>query len=203
MYSWDGLQPAMLKRDGPVSAAFVQAGLVDFRSAGRWVCSIPYGRNSDPSGRLVVLNEGYGTCSTKHALIRQLAIEQELNVALAVGVYEMTGRNTPGVGIVLEKYGLEALPEAHCYLRIGQKRVDLTRISDQSRPETSYSFLHEEDIEPRQIGIYKIDLHKRFMSSWMSRRKTGEYNLDELWQIREECIASLSEDHSQRTPGPA
>lgn len=197
MYSWDCLEPAIFNRGGPVTVAFLQAGLTDFRSAGQWVCSLPYGRNSDPTGHLTVFTEGHGTCSTKHALIRRLAIEQEIDVVLSLGIYEMTERNTPGVRIVLEKYGLKVLPEAHCYLRVGQKRVDLTRILDKSPTEGISFFLHEEDIEPGQIGNYKIDLHKQFLSSWMSERETTFYNLEELWRIREECIAGLSEDCSQ------
>jgi|HubBroStandDraft_5_1064220.scaffolds.fasta_scaffold509578_1 hypothetical protein len=196
MYSWECLEPKILSRGGPVTTAFLHAGLADFRSAAQWVCSLPYGRNSDPNAQLIVFTEGRGTCSTKHALIRRLAIEQRLDVALSIGIYEMTAQNTPGVGAVLEKYDLKALPEAHCYLRFGQKRVDLTRFSVRPPTEGISSFLHEEDIEPEQIGSYKIKLHRQFLSLWMTRRETIGYNLDELWRIREECIAGLSEDHS-------
>jgi hypothetical protein len=197
LYSWECLEPRSLNQGGPVTAAFFESRLTDFRSAARWVCSLPYGRNSDPSGHLVVFTEGHGTCSTKHALIRRLAIEQELDVALCVGIYEMTEQNTTGVGIVLEKYGLKALPEAHCYLRVGRKRVDLTRIPAQPPTEGISCFLHEEDIEPGQIGSYKIDLHKRHLSSWMIRQELIYHNLTDLWRIREECIARLSEGNSQ------
>ena len=53
----------------------------------------------------------------KHALLRRLAIEQELDIALVPGILEMTDRTTPGVGEVLKKYGLTAMLEAHCYPR--------------------------------------------------------------------------------------
>jgi hypothetical protein len=45
---------------------------------------------------VIVLAEQRGTCSTKHALLRRLAIEQGLDIALVLGIYEMTERNTPG-----------------------------------------------------------------------------------------------------------
>jgi hypothetical protein len=41
-----------------------------------------------------------------------LAIEQNLDIVLVLGIYEMSEQNTPGVGAVLAKYGLTMLPEA-------------------------------------------------------------------------------------------
>ncbi len=84
-------------------------------------------RNTCPDDPLIVLTEQRGTCSTKHALLRRLAIEQNLDVALVLGIYEMAEQNTPGVGDILRKYELVLLPEAHCYLRMARRRIDVTR----------------------------------------------------------------------------
>ena len=98
MLSWDSLDPSRFKPAGVVTTAFLHMARTDLRTAGQYVCGLPYGRNSDPNDPLIVLAEQRGTCSTKHALLRRLAIEQGLDVALVVGIYEMTERNTPGVG---------------------------------------------------------------------------------------------------------
>ena len=87
-----------------------------YRDAARHVRSLPYGRNSDRSDWRLVLAEGRGTCSTKHALLSELARENGRHVALVLGVYEMDGGNTPRIGAVLERDGLPRAPEAHCYL---------------------------------------------------------------------------------------
>ena len=39
-----------------------------------------------------------------------------------LGIYEMSDRNTPGVGRVLTAHGLSYIPEAHCYLRCQGER---------------------------------------------------------------------------------
>ena len=53
-------------------------------------------------------------------------------------------------------------------------------------------FLYEESIAVEQIGAYKNDLHKRFLRDWISRTEGMEgRNLEEVWRIREECIAAL------------
>lgn len=193
MHSWDVLDPIALKPDGNISVAFIQAGAHDYRAAARFVSRLPYGRNTIVSDPLIVIRESRGTCSTKHALLRRLATEQGVDVALVLGIYEMNERNTPGIGPVLKRHELATLPEAHCYLRFRGNRIDVTREIDADPPETSAQFLHEEDITPEQIGDYKRTLYRQFLRRWIVETGTASgRDLDELWRIREECIAALS-----------
>jgi hypothetical protein len=198
MHSWEVLDPVALTSAGPITAAFVAAGVKDFRSAAAYVSAIPYGRTVDLDV-LGVIREQRGTCSTKHALLRRLAVEQDLRIALVIGIYCMNGRNTPGVGEVLESHGLDSLPEAHCFLRAGEMRVDVTRAMKQQPSEKITHFIHEEEISPDQIGDYKAALHRRFLRQWMKDTTAGtEYTLDEIWRIRENCIAALVERSEDR-----
>jgi hypothetical protein len=50
--------------------------------------------------------------------------------------------------------------------------------------------VHEEEIEPRQIGEYKVQAHREFVRRWAAER-----GLDPgyVWRVREECIAALEE----------
>jgi hypothetical protein len=191
MHSWDVLDPVAIKTSGDISNAFVRLGALDYRAAARFISRLPYGRNTIVNDRLVVIRENRGTCSTKHAILRRLAIEQAVDVALVIGIYAMHERNTPGVGPVLRKYGLSSLPEAHCYLRFREKRVDVTRPIKANRPVRTARFLYEEDIAPEQIGEYKTGLHRRFLQRWIAETADGR-GLDEIWRIREECISALS-----------
>jgi len=140
MDSWRSLPPHPLKEPGEITSAFARAGVYDYRAAARHVSHLAYGRNNDASDAMVVLSEQRGTCSTKHALLRRLAFEQQLPVKLMLGIFEMSGKNTPGVGSVLKKNGLESLPEAHCYLRAGGRRIDATRDFDGELVTDSFDF---------------------------------------------------------------
>jgi hypothetical protein len=104
---------------------FVTLELGGYCDAARHASSLPNGRNSDRSDWRLVLKEGRGTCSTKHALLAELARENGRHVALVLAIYEMDEANTPGVGAVLERHGLPCVPEAHCYLaHEGARRPD-------------------------------------------------------------------------------
>ena len=175
---------------GPVTARFRAAGVHDFVGAAHHLLALPYGRIADRNRFWLVLEEGRGTCTTKHALLAELAREQGIDVQLVVGVYEMSERNTPGVGRVLGAHGLTRIPEAHCYLRYRGGRIDITGVPAGAEPIDR--FLHEEPITIDQIGAYKIDLHRRFLGEWIARTEQARgRSLDEIWRIREACIAAL------------
>jgi len=179
-----------LASDGPVTCLFRAAGVRDFVAAAHHIWKLPYGRIANRNQLGLVLSEGRGTCSTKHALLAELAREQNISVQLTLGIYEMSERNTPGVGQTLKKYGLSYIPEAHCYLCYRGERIDVTGVAAGAEP--IQEFLYEESIAVEQIGAYKNDLHKRFLRDWISRTEGMEgRNLEEVWRIREECIAAL------------
>ena len=194
MDSWDVLPQVALQAAGPVSTEFIARGLTDFRAAGRYLQGLPYRRTVDRSDFRAVLREGRGTCSTKHALLAALAHEQNLPVVLTLGFYAMHERNTPGVGVVLTQYGLALLPEAHCYLTYAGRRVDVTR-SGAAPAEPITQLLYEEAIVPEQIGDYKVTLHRHYMQTWVNHNaeEVRGRSFEEVWRIREECIAALAQ----------
>jgi hypothetical protein len=192
MKSCESLPPLPLAEAGEITAAFVSAGLTDYRSAARYVRSLAYGRNHDRADYLSVMREGRGTCSGKHALLARLAIEQRLPISLMIGIYEMSKRNTPGVGAVLRRSRLAAIPEAHCYLMYQGERIDVTRAV--ATEESITAFLREEMIVPDQVGAYKTAIHRAYIREWLAHKPAlSSVNLDEIWKIREECIATMSE----------
>jgi len=188
MESWHIFDPVALAGKGEISIAFMRAGALDYRAAANFVSRLPYRRNSDVRDPLVVMREGCGTCSTKHALLCRLAKELRLDIVLVVGIYEMSGENTPGIGGVLGKHRLRSLPEAHCYLRYVGRRVDVTW----ENGVRDLKFLLEQEILPEQIGEYKAALHRQYLGRWMADGNAPGRDLDSLWLIREECILRLS-----------
>ncbi|WP_252179493.1 hypothetical protein [Endozoicomonas sp. 4G] len=172
--------------DTQLTRAFVELGCNSFHKACVYVHKIPYGRTSKSDDWNLVLVENRGTCSTKHALLKSLADELNLNVQLTVGIYPMNESNTPGVGTVLDNTDFEYIPEAHCYLTYRGERFDFTR-SDCEAEEPINVFFQETEILPKEIGQRKKEIHKTFIKEHLS-----ESSFDEVWLTREQCIFALS-----------
>ena len=89
----------------------------------------------------------------------------------------------------MEKSKLEFIPEVHTYLVFENEKIDITR---EVKTETSpfESLLLEIEIQPSQIGEFKVELHRDFLEKWILENDV-EYSLDEIWKIREDCISAL------------
>jgi len=156
---------------------------------------LPYGRTSSRSDLSLVLTENRGTCSSKHALAKQLADLNKISgVELILAIYKMSEINTPGIGTHLSDNNLAYMPEAHSYLKVNGQRIDITtQASDVSK--IIEDIVLERAIEADQVGDFKVAYRKSYIEQW---RKDEELalRLDELWSIREQCIASLARSQS-------
>jgi hypothetical protein len=178
------LPDAPLDPSRPLGAAFVALGADTFHDAARLVRALPYGRPA--GGWRSVLADGRGTCSSKHALLAALAGEACLSVTLVVGLYDMDGGNTPGVGATLARAGFPSLPEAHTFLVAGDALVDLTWPDRLGPPPPTTG---DTPMTPEEIETAKPALHRAVLDSWAEAR-----GLDPavVWRVREACIAAMS-----------
>jgi hypothetical protein len=176
----------------PLAGVFLAAGASNFRDAVEHVWRLPYGRTPG-GGLLAPIENGRGTCSTKHLLLKHLADEAGIPAELRLGIYLMKEANTPGVGRVLTSQAppLDAMPEAHCWLVVGDLPVDVTRWG-MPGVEPVGSFLHEETVAPDDLAARKVPLHREWLVREIDRGWGDGRSLDELWAIREACIGALS-----------
>ena len=181
----------IIESELPCSKQSKSLGLVNFESLCKFVKNIPYGRTKNRNTLTSILTENKGTCSSKHAFLKQVAIENNQNdIKLFIGIYKMNETNTKGVGNVLKNYNLEYIPEAHTYLKMNAKIIDITRETT-SLISFEDTLLFEEQILPNQITDYKVSLHQRFLKQWVIDEGKTE-DLKKIWHIRELCIAALS-----------
>ncbi|MDQ0350951.1 hypothetical protein J2R98_000754 [Alkalibacillus filiformis] len=176
---------------GNISKSVLDLGLNELHQVVKYVHKLPYGRNSDRSNYNLVLKENKGTCSTKHALLAALCIEQGVqSIKLYTGIYEMDDANTPGIGGVLERFGLRSIPEAHCYLKYKQERYDFTRFCESGH--SNLQIIKEENILPNQIGEFKETFHRSYIQNWLQEGELRPFQIDDIWSVREACIQALS-----------
>jgi hypothetical protein len=180
------LPNGILHDNGLISKSLLSKGITNFHDTCKYIQNLPYGRTSNKTDWMLVITERRGTCSTKHALIARLAEELDLDVHLMLGIYPMKEANTPGVGKILHKTKFSFIPEAHCYLKYNDIRIDITGL-DHSDEEPIDELLVEEEILPAQIGNYKENFHQQYIRQWAN---SAQFN--EIWSLREACIKALS-----------
>ena len=152
---------------------------------------LPYGRNSSRSDLSLVIIEGKGTCSSKHAFLAKVAAENHLEeVQLFIGIYKMNAINTPGIGASLQQHKLDYIPEAHCYLKIEGVSKDFTSAAS-NFSNIEQELMEEIEITSSQVVNFKIAYHQKFLRKWLVDQDI-HLNFEELWSIREQCIENLT-----------
>jgi hypothetical protein len=177
-----------------ISNCFLQKEIFSFRQASVFVKQLPYKRNTNKDDHVIVLKDGFGTCSTKHAILKRLAMEnnkQELQLML--GIFQMNGNNTPQINALLKKYELPYIPEAHNYLKVNNQIIDCT-FPDAPVTNFAANLCTEISIQPDQITDFKLIYHKNYLKTWLISNTGIRHSFNEIWEIREECITKLSEE---------
>lgn len=155
------------------------------------VKKIPYGRNANRYDFSLILSENKGTCSSKHAFLKDFADKNNIqNVKLYIGIFKMNQINTPKLGDLLSKNNIEYIPEAHCYLKINQIPVDVTMV-ESFYNKIELDIIEEIEIIPIQVSDFKVAYHKNFLKKWITEINQN-ITLEEIWKIREQCIEKLS-----------
>ena len=172
--------------------AVLASGFTNFEQLAIQVRSLRYQRTSNPDRPLAVLEEGRGTCSSKHQLLAAVAHESgHFEVGLTVGIYEMSEQNTPGVGVALASASLKSVPEAHCYLTVDGERFDFTGLP--SGPLSPFdALLSEHTVLPGDLAEAKSRLHRAAVTTWAAAAGVPE---ESVWITREACIAALVANH--------
>jgi hypothetical protein len=150
-----------------------------------------YGRNTHRIYFEEVLIEARGTCSTKHGLIKQIAIEQQLDdIHLVACIFNMNAANTPAIAATLEGYHLDYIPEMHCYIEIGKVAIDLT-FKDSDLGFISDDIMQRQYVQPGFLDTEKVKVHRAYIDDWIEEQSIP-YTADQVWSIREQCIKALS-----------
>ncbi|MFA7273920.1 MAG: hypothetical protein WC044_08625 [Crocinitomicaceae bacterium] len=174
-----------------LTTSIIKSGIQNWYELIDIVSKLPYGRNANRTDFSLVLTEQKGTCSSKHAFLKTVAdLNQIPDVKLILGMYKMNEENTPGIGSALIENQLDYLPEAHCYLQISDEKVDFTS-ENSSFNRIKNVILTEIEIKPKQVGDWKVDYHKSYLRNWQKQQGVS-LSFEDLWSIREKCIANLS-----------
>jgi len=179
-------------KSGPLSELMIEKGVSRFQQACLFLQCLPYERTSDKSNLALVCIENRGTCSSKHAFLAELAIENAIEgIDLICGIFMMSPETHPALTDFFSTKKYKVIPEAHCYLRIKNERIDFTSSKDRMEIIAS-KLLCEQQIEPNQANEWKVLTHKDYIRKYISRNPELNLSFEDFWQDREHCISILS-----------
>ncbi len=183
-----------IKPRGKISEEFLKHNISTFKQAANFIRNLPYGRNSNKNDLTTLFTNNCGTCSTKHAILKQLADENNFtDLRLIVGLFKMNEKNTPEISTTLKRNKLEYIPEAHCYLKHNDLIFDYTKAN--SNPTDFIDYILEEiEISPDQITDHKVNYHKNYLTIWLAKNDQIKMTLNDIWKIREQCIQDLADN---------
>lgn len=186
------LPNATIDPAGPVSEKFLELGVRTFHDACRHVHGMPYGYNSDRDDPMMLFKEGKGSCTTKHAVIANLARELGLPVEKEIGVYAMTEDLVTGTDSILKRYDLPYIPMIHCFLAGDGVRVDLTEGNHNGKNRSIEEFLHTERVIP---DISAKDEYLRYRTALkekiLPRPELRHADMKTVLQARQEGVEVL------------
>lgn len=184
--------PISLHTDSELGSLIIAKGINTWSEILDYIKKLPYGRNENRKDLNLVLKEDKGTCSSKHGILKKIADENQIkNIKLILAIFKMGAENTSKIAPILEKNNLNYIPEAHCYLLVNNRRLDITNANSDFE-KIQGDIILEKEILPQQLDSYKVDFHKEYLTKWIDQENV-QYDLESLWAIREECIRLLAE----------
>jgi len=177
---------------GIVADRFLSLDIRSFQEACRYVQRLPYGYNSNRDDLMILFEEGFGSCTTKHAVIATLAAELGLPVGKRIGIYAMNEAIVRGSRKILDKYDLPYVPMVHCFLAAGDVRVDLTEGNRNGKNRPIDDFLYTEEVAPNISAKDEYLRYRRALTDLLADRvELAGIELKRILQAREEGLALL------------
>jgi hypothetical protein len=181
-----------ISKKGIISEKFLSLGIDNLWNACQYVQDLKYGYNSNKDDILILFKEGYGSCTTKHAVIATLALELGIPIFKSTGIYAMNEEIVTGADIILNKYKIQYLPMIHCFLVYKTFRVDLTEGNDNGKNTSIEEFLFTKKVnanisEKDEYLIYKEALENNILKL----KEMYRIDMKTILQARQEGIELL------------
>ncbi len=178
----------VLNSKGSISEAAQQLQLKDFHGVIEHIWNLRYYRVSESGRYDLVLPEGCGTCSTKHAALVALAHElEESAVQLQLALFIINHKTFPKLRKIFKEHPTKSFLEAHCFIVYKEQYFDFT-FKGNSPLHSAQIYGEPIQISVSDIGKNKEQWHRKEMLHWCNE---NELDFALHWQLREACIQEL------------
>lgn len=186
----EALPNATIQPQGLVSKAFLDRGVTTFHQAAYYVNRLPYGYNSSSDNTMILLDDGFGTCLTKHGLIARLAEELGVAVYRCEGMYPLTDQIVTGVNTILAEYGLPYIPRTHCFLAFEKDYVDLTEGNCTGKNGLIETYLKLFRVKPEQTQAEENETYRMYYGEICAVDPVfARVGVESLFEVLKRCEA--------------
>ncbi len=141
---------------------------------------------------MLLFKEGFGSCTTKHAVIATLAQELGLPIVKNIGIYAMTEAIVTGTAKILKAFNLPYIPMVHCFLVHQDFRVDLTEGNRNGKNCTIDQFLYTVPVIANISAKDEYLLYRTALKAHvLVRPELSGIDIKRILQAREKGLAQL------------
>lgn len=188
MHSIGVLPDIKLQAGNTITEKFIRQGLSTFHEACQWVQALPYGANSRSDDSLILFEEGYGNCTTKHGAIARLAKIHGLPVHKNLGFYRLNDEIVTGVNAIIHPHGLTFIPQIHCFLSYAEYRVDLTEGNCNGKNKTIEDYDFVVQVQPDLNSEDKRAYYREYLQYYyLLAPELATLGEDKVFELLEAC----------------
>jgi hypothetical protein len=188
MDSIDVLPDVSIQPHGSVCKIFLEHEITSIQAACRYVKAMPYGPNSNNEDSLILFEENRGTCTTKHGAIARLAAELRLEIYKTLGFYRLNDEIVTGVNAIIQPYGLNFIPQIHCFLRYKTFHIDLTEGNCNGKNKTIDDYDFTVEVKPDLTHAEQETYYMSYLEQYFTiEPKLAEVGASNIRNLLEKC----------------
>jgi hypothetical protein len=116
----------------------------------------------------------------------------DLPINKSIGIYPMTEALVTGTNKILKAYDLPYIPMIHCFLVLGDYRVDLTEGNQNGKNQPVDTLFYTERVEPNISARNEYRLYRQALKERILQRDELEgVNIKRILHAREEGLVLL------------
>ena len=186
------LPDVTLQSNDPITTQFLQRNITTFHSACQWVKDLPYAANANSEDSMILFEDGFGNCTTKHGAIARLAHAHDLPIQKNLGFYRLNDDIVTGVSAILAPHGLSFIPQIHCFLVYENYRVDLTAGNCNGKNKTIEDYDFVVEVQPDLSRSLHHDYYRTYLQRYCAQHpQLATLEEAKIFELLEECDRQL------------
>ena len=176
----------------PISTYLKSKNIHDFKSTVTFLKSTPSELNLTQDFVVKDLEETMSTSSKIHAVLADLAVENDINeVELMMGIFLVDQTTFPELENYFADKPYSSIALTTSYLKVNDKRIDFST----EKPiieRISSKIIREQRMDPHQSKEWKEKIYEDYIQKWLKRNPYISHPINEILREEKRLIELIS-----------